>query len=234
MKRLAGFDFFGTLIDSKSSFAYGCRRLERDLSIGSLDLKEAWVKSWALTYRRVLDASGVWRTMRWTFEESLQQALRDLGVRADRIDIPRAVDLVLGAFISRSELYGGAKVLLEWSRGKLDNGIVSNSDSDIFWAIFDKLRVDRYVERDLVYVSEERKSYKPNPKMLLSLMERTSVGPDEAIFVGDSQEDVMMSKRASVLSILVDRGKRVQEKADLVVKRLDELIPILESDCERA
>lgn len=226
MRELLVFDFFGTLVETRDSFSMGCKMLGRELSLDPVELRREWTRRWNIVYKEVV-SSEEWRNIRWVREESLRGALSSLKVGFDRVDVSRAVHSFLKVLVARSEMYGGAKNLLEWAKPRTKLGIISNSDSGVFWPIFNRLGIEKYVEREFIRVSEEERSYKPDTKMLLSLMEEANVGPGGTVFVGDSNEDVLMGRRAGALSVLVDRGKEVSRKPHLVVKRLDELIPLL-------
>jgi len=45
---------------------------------------------------------------------------------------------------------------------------------------------------------------KPDPKMILLALERLNVNADEAVFVGDNDEDVEAGRRAGVRTIKID------------------------------
>lgn len=73
---------------------------------------------------------------------------------------------------------------------------------------------------------------KPHPEGLLLCLDRLGIAPEEAIYVGDSAEDVQMAKAAGVYSIAVpgpypNRDGLIASGADRFVESLRELLELL-------
>ena len=66
---------------------------------------------------------------------------------------------------------------------------------------------------DIVLGSRENIPLKPNPNALFEIMTLLSVTPDQTVYIGDSEPDVLTAKNADVgLSILVTYGFRTREQ----------------------
>jgi phosphoglycolate phosphatase-like HAD superfamily hydrolase len=70
---------------------------------------------------------------------------------------------------------------------------------------------------------------KPNPYMLEQIMEKQEVKPEECVYVGDAENDVLMAQNACVEPIVVLTGHLNKEKAEkLGVKKIFPDITYLE------
>lgn len=58
------------------------------------------------------------------------------------------------------------------------------------------------------------KNQKPSPYVINQILERQNVSPDEAVFVGDAKNDVIMAKAAGVTPIVVLTGHLSREEAE--------------------
>ncbi len=76
---------------------------------------------------------------------------------------------------------------------------------------------------------------KPNPQSLYAFMDELGVSPDECVFVGDSEYDVMTAQNAGVRLVAVGWGLRAEERlraagAQAVISHPSELVKIIFSD----
>jgi D-glycero-D-manno-heptose 1,7-bisphosphate phosphatase len=61
---------------------------------------------------------------------------------------------------------------------------------------------------------------KPKPGMLLSMMERFQVSPEETVFVGDTIRDLEAAAAAVCAAVLVRSGKRPEEEVEALRRGL--------------
>lgn len=91
-------------------------------------------------------------------------------------------------------------------------------------------KIDKYV--DLIIGSDDVSTHKPNPESLLKAIETFNVKPEEALYIGDHENDILASKNANILSVGVtysDRLDKLKEaQPDYLVDNLIEIIEILE------
>jgi HAD superfamily hydrolase (TIGR01549 family) len=104
-----------------------------------------------------------------------------------------------------SRLVTGARPALERlaARG-MAQGVVSSGDPRRVRRELVTLGVDHFFTA--VVCGGETEQRKPHPEPLLLALERLSVRPAEAAYVGDSPEDVLMAKSAGALAVGVPGG----------------------------
>lgn len=80
-----------------------------------------------------------------------------------------------------------------------------------------------------MYVSSLSCGYrKPNPKGLRDISEHFGLSPDEIIFIGDEEKDIVVAKRFGCKSVLIDRkGRGEQFGQDFTITDLDGLFDII-------
>lgn len=126
------------------------------------------------------------------------------------------------------ELYPDTLDALEQLKSNgLALAIVSNWNSSLR-RVVEGLRIDGYF--DFMIASAEAGIKKPSPKIFYAAMERASVGPSQAVHVGDTYlTDVQGARRAGIRGIMLDRrgGEHYEHE---VITSLLELYPLLCND----
>lgn len=161
----------------------------------------------------------------------VKRALHRLGVPA-RNDL---VDRLAEAFHAQSKLRGkrssrlfdGAEAALrQLHRSGVRIGLCSNKPDDLCHQLVRELGVDAYID-ELLGSSDDRPK-KPDPALLLTVIERLGVPPAETLYVGDSATDVATARAAGVPVFLVSYGytlrNATQLGADAVIDSLSELV----------
>lgn len=127
-------------------------------------------------------------------------------------------------------LIEGARELLDalHARG-IATGIVTSGSRD---RVRRELDAHRFAFHECVFGCDVKEK-KPHPEGLLLCLERMRVAPGEAVYVGDSPEDVAMARAAGVYSIAVPGGYPNREAllaagADVVAESLKEVLRVLE------
>ncbi len=87
------------------------------------------------------------------------------------------------------------------------------------------------IDFDAIVIARSRNGItpKPHPHGILECLDMLGVKPEEAMSVGNSEEDIHAAKEAGVLDVLVERGEhefRGQEPSERI-KTLKELIDLL-------
>jgi HAD superfamily hydrolase (TIGR01509 family) len=165
-----------------------------------------------------------------TYSPNWYHTFRALGL--DERHWSRADERWLAHFANeRIDLLDGARHVLETltARG-LVTGIVTSGS---------RARVERELEfhglaehlHERVYGSELQEK-KPHPEGLLLCLERLRVSAEEAVFVGDSPEDVEMARAAGVYSVAVTGGYPNREallasKPDAFTESIATLLDVL-------
>ena len=161
----------------------------------------------------------------------VERALHRLGVPA-RDDL---VDRLAQAFHAESKrrgnnssrMFDGAEsALRQLHRAGVRIGLCSNKPHDLGHQLVRDLGVDTYI--DEVLGSSDDLPKKPDPALLLAVIERLGVPPGETLYVGDSAADVAAARAAGVPVILVSYGytlrSATQLGADAVIDSLAELV----------
>jgi len=137
-----------------------------------------------------------------TYSPNWYQTFRMLGIPEERW--PHADARWLTHFAEeRVELIDGARELLDALDARLlITGIVTSGSRD---------RVRRELDAHAVAMHEcvfgsDVKEKKPHPEGLLLCLDRLRITAGEAVYVGDSPEDVAMARAAGVYSIAVPGG----------------------------
>lgn len=82
--------------------------------------------------------------------------------------------------------------------------VLSNKSHDLVVAITRIMGLDLYF--DAVLGEQKDAPRKPDPAVLLRIMERNQSAPDQTLFVGDSTADIQVARNARVPAVGVDYG----------------------------
>lgn len=104
--------------------------------------------------------------------------------------------------------------------------VCTNKPSAATHAILKELGIDDYFA--VVIGGDDAPALKPDPAHVNAVLDRLGIGHDQAIFVGDSINDVLAAKGANVRTVVVSFGySRVPPHdlgADLVIDHFSELV----------
>ena len=116
-------------------------------------------------------------------------------------------------------------VLTRLRKEGFELGIVSNFDTRIF-SVIQGLGIDRLF--DTVTIASLARAAKPAPKIFEIALEKHAIDPDEAMHVGDSvRDDVEGATKAGLTGVLLDRTGRSQASGGIVIRTLEELLPLV-------
>jgi phosphoglycolate phosphatase len=124
--------------------------------------------------------------------------------------------------------YPGVLETLERLAG-YKKGVISNKREGLSKRLLEELGLSHYF--DIILGSDSVDERKPSPKPILHIMGLLKVGPEDAVMVGDSQYDIQAGKAAGIGTIAVTYGyreKRLLASADLMIDRMEDLLPALE------
>ncbi|HEX9636426.1 MAG TPA: HAD family hydrolase [Acidobacteriota bacterium] len=104
-----------------------------------------------------------------------------------------------------SRLIRGAREALErLNRHDRVQGLVTSGNRERVHAELSALDVSQYFQ--VVICAEDSRNKKPHPEALLLALERLKLAPEQAIYIGDSPEDIAMARAAAVRSIGIPGG----------------------------
>jgi HAD superfamily hydrolase (TIGR01549 family) len=108
-------------------------------------------------------------------------------------------------------------------------GLVTNGPADIQRPKIDLLEIASHFP--VIVVSGEVGVWKPDPEIFRIALDRSGVGPEEAIYVGDSADhDIPGAHAAGMRAVWINRGGRPWpggDAPDAVIRNLYELLPLL-------
>jgi phosphoglycolate phosphatase len=205
--------------------------LDGTLADTAADIREALVSALAREGLPPIDVASVRLMIGGGPKVLVERALHRLGVPA-RDDL---VDRLAAGFHAEakhrgnrsSRLFDGAEsTLRQLHRSGVRIGLCSNKPHDLCQQLVRDLGVAAYI--DEVLGSSDDRPKKPDPALLLSVVERLGVPPGETLYVGDSATDVATARAAGIPVILVSYGytlrNATQLGADAVIDSLAELV----------
>ncbi|MFH1441092.1 MAG: HAD family hydrolase [Candidatus Omnitrophota bacterium] len=134
------------------------------------------------------------------------------------------------ALIEYSRVYKYVYLLLNRLRKKgYKLAVASNRPTRFSWILLRHLRLEKYF--DYVLCADKLEKGKPNPQILIKIMEKFKAGRQEAVYVGDMALDAEAGRRAGIKTIIVTTGSStknqiLKEKPYLIIKSIKE-IPVM-------
>ena len=123
--------------------------------------------------------------------------------------------------------YRGVPETLE-RLGNYRKAVISNKREFLSRELLARLGLAKYF--DIILGSDSAEEKKPSPKPVIKVLESFSVGPDEAVIVGDSNYDIDAGKAAGTKTIAVSYGYRevgLLKGADFIIGDITELLQVL-------
>jgi len=215
--KLIIYDLDGTLIDSRRDIADAVNWTLREMGLRELALEQ--VSSFV--------GNGVKNLMR--------QALKEV-VRGEA-PLERSIKLFRARYgehlLDHTRLYPSVRKVLEFFKDR-KQAVMTNKPEDFSLRILRGLAIDSYFFR--VVGGDQGFSKKPAPEALLDILDTASVGPEEALLVGDSAIDIETAQSARVKTVAVtygfgSPGELERFEPDAIIDDLEELIecPLLKN-----
>lgn len=103
------------------------------------------------------------------------------------------------------------RLILEWCRHRAGTvGIITNGPAEHQRKKIQKLGLERWIDRDCIFISGEMKLSKPDIRLFRLVQERFDLNPRDTYYVGDSfRNDVEGAKNAGWNAIWFNRRKHV-------------------------
>lgn len=202
------FDWDGTLLDSYQADSQAYLSMFRELGIpwGMRELDRHYSPDWYNVYR----AAGIPET-RW--------------MEADKVWRTHYA-------AHRPALMPGAKEVLEQLKRRYRLGLVTSGDRERVEGQLREFALLRTFGARVCGGETERN--KPDPSPLLAALKKLKLSAEECVYVGDTPEDMAMSRGAGVRPIAVlgpfptERRLR-EEKPEFLLKKIGELPELLHS-----
>ena len=173
------------------------------------------------------------------FEHRVSAICTHLGLQVMTADIKSTVGSLLEIWNKYAVLDPDCHPLLEKLVQRYSLGIVSNFDHPPYIRrILRDLDLNKYFS--MVVISGDHDFKKPDPRIFHLALEELGIEPRDAIYIGDSEEDIIGSRKAGIEPILIQRDidlngipevfKKEYAKTDVItIGKLPEIIKVLES-----
>ena len=205
--KLVIFDLDGTLIDAYAAIAVGINQTLQ--SLGYPQQKSEVIK----------------RSVGWGVEKLIHPFVKER-------DYSKAIEIYLKSqetlLPKMAKLLPGAKEVLKELKGRdCLLAVASNRPSFFSDSLLKKLKIAQYFS--LVLCADQINSYKPNPKILLSIMKKLNIPPEETLYVGDMALDAETGRNARVRTIIVltgssNRGEVIAAKPFKIINQISEIL----------
>src|SRR5579862_539140 len=205
------FDLDGTLIDSKQDLVLSVNATLR--SLGREELPADLVASYVGSGAPVL----------------IQRAL---GGSPDSEEFQRALQFFLAYYeqhkLDFTRAYPGVLEALQQLRN-IPMVVLTNKPVNISVRILEGLDLAPFFQA--VYGGNSFSTKKPDPLGANTILAQLDVAPQEAVMVGDSEVDVQTARNAGMISVIVNFGfgihNRAAYPADVYLDRMQDLLPIV-------
>lgn len=216
MIKLCIFDLDGTVLDTVGSIAHFANETLQNNGIEPIDTKEYNYlagRGIANLVRGMLDFRGCYS------EETYKKVYHDY-------------DTAYNANPSyKSKVFDGLKEVLDTIKARgVRIAIVSNKPDFAARSVANELYGENYF--DFVSGQVPGGVLKPDPAVVLSVMDRFGASHDECIYVGDTSTDMQTGKNAEIYTVGVlwgfrGRDELVENGADTVIEKPRELYEIV-------
>lgn len=215
LPRLVMFDLDGTLIDSVPDLAAAIDHMLQALGRPAAGVEA--VRQWVGNGARVL------------VRRALAGGLEHAAVSEEETE--EALALFMRAYAGSHALtrvYPGARNLLKWLKAQgVEMALITNKPEQFVAPLLDDMRIGRYFR--WIIGGDTLPQQKPDPAALLLVMQMAEVKAEEALFVGDSRNDVLAARAAGVACVATSYGYNhgrpiAEESPALVIDDLRELI----------
>lgn len=160
------------------------------------------------------------------------KAIPDSPEKAELVEVclNEMLDVYSKNCTNKTEPYPGILELLKTLEQKgIKLAVLSNKEDTLTKKVAAAL-LPKYVYPTLGLKEEALK--KPNPQTLLGICESLNVTPEESIYVGDTNVDVEVAKRANMFSVGVswgfrDKAELIAQGANAILNHPSELLDIL-------
>lgn len=135
-------------------------------------------------------------------------------------------------FQREAVLYDDAKALLKYCK---ENNLKCSVYTDVAYGMDDEYslkdieEIEDYI--DLKLTSENVGYRKPNKKGFEIMLEKFNCKPEEMIYIGDEQKDIVGAQSVGMIAVLIKRDDKVKEfNQNLTVENLTEIIKIIKEE----
>jgi len=205
--------------------------LDGTLADTAADIREALVRALATENLPPVDVQSVRLMIGGGPRLLVERALHRLNVDTDNDLVTRLTTRFHREYLAQanqlSKLFNGVEGTLRTMHAAgMRIGLCSNKPDDLCRMLVRNFSLDQYF--DEILGSGGDLPRKPDPAPLLRIIERLGVSPEDTLYVGDSETDVVTARNAGVRVMLVNYGYTLraasQLGADAVIDSVADLV----------
>lgn len=188
--KLVIFDLDGTLVDAYDAIIDSFNYMMKKLHLPAVD---------PLTIRRAVG---------WGDMMLLSPFIRN-NVLGKALEIYRPHHKI--SLMKKSHLIYGARGILKYLKARgYKLAVASNRPSEFSKILIKHLKIDNFF--DFMLCGDQLKKGKPDPEIIIKIMDFFSVSKKQTVYIGDMIVDVQAAKRAKVNSVAVLTGSSSEEE----------------------
>lgn len=214
MVKLIIFDLDGTLVDSiediTDALNFACMPLSVHFSVEKA---------------KQFVGSGVTRLI----ENAIVEASSPVSFQFNYI-LTRFLDYYSSNLVVKSKLFDGVTDMLQALENSYKKALVSNKKESLTRDMLKSFDIDKHF--NCILGGDSLSEKKPSALPVLEVLNRLDVQKDEALIVGDSDQDIQAGKAAGIITIAAAYGYRERTKlldADYIIEHIRQLIPLVQN-----
>lgn len=129
--------------------------------------------------------------------------------------------------ISRIKLINNADKVVKDLAFSYKLAIVSSRGEKGLNLLIDLYKLRKYFP--VVISREDVAKHKPHPQSIKKALTKLKTGPENSVYIGDMEEDILAAKAAGVISIFVKGKKKEDYNADYSVKNVADIPKLIDS-----
>ena len=198
------FDLDGTLVDTAPDLMKAHNHVMKKFGYKTKTTDE--IRTIVGKGARTLIGRSIWGQAKKEFSKIEDQNVKDEMVK-------EFIDYYGKNIINESKLVNGVEEFLKWcSSKKISMGVCTNKQEHLAIDLLKKIKIYNYFE--YVAGGNTFEVCKPDPKHLTNIVEILNGDLKKTLMIGDSENDTIPAKEASIPVILLDNGyteKKVSE-----------------------
>ena len=206
------FDLDGTLVDTAPDLMKAHNYVMKKFGYKTKTTDE--IRAIVGKGARTLIGRSIWGQAKKEFSKIEDQNVKDEMVK-------EFIDYYGKNIINESKLINGVEEFLKWcSSKKISMGVCTNKQEHLAVDLLKKIKIYNYFE--YVAGGNTFEVCKPDPKHLTNIVEILNGDLKKTLMIGDSENDTIPAKEASIPVILLDNGYTEKNVAEIYYDHLVE------------
>ena len=206
------FDLDGTLVDTAPDLMNAHNHVMKKFGYKTKTTDE--IRTIVGKGARTLIGRSIWGQAKKEFSKIEDQNVKDEMVK-------EFIDYYGKNIINESKLVNGVEEFLKWcSSKKISMGVCTNKQEHLAIDLLKKIKIYNYFE--YVAGGNTFEVCKPDPKHLTNIVEILNGDLKKTLMIGDSENDTIPAKEASIPVILLDNGYTEKNVSEIYYDHLVE------------